>query len=998
VLIVGMSPPSALMAAPPAIAWRARPPASLPVIAEPAAAVEAMRAEVPVHVIVQLERTADAAGRGRLARAGVTLQAPLGGHAYFARLEPHRAAGAALLEGLRSVGPIDPELKIHPLVREGGWPAWASDDRGEEEMVAALVLCHRDVPAAAARAAAEAAGAVVRTGLAAVTGLVVELPLTAVATLAARDEVMWIEPPLPPLSTMNAENRRITQADLVQTAPYGLDGADVVAMVYDGGAALPTHLDFGGRLTVGDESNLSNHATHVCGTIGGDGAASGGSHRGMAPAATLLSYGFQFQGDSVFLYANPGDLENDYVRAIGVHGAVLANNSIGTNVAVNGFPCEMVGDYGITSAIIDAIVRGALGAPLRVVWAVGNERESGACGDAYGTVAPPAGAKNHLAVGAIDAADNAVTCFTSWGPLDDGRLKPDLCAPGCQSGGDSGVTSTTSSGSYAPLCGTSMAAPTVTGIAALLLQDLRQQHPHRADPSPALTKALLIHAAADLESPGPDYRTGFGLVQIRDTIDFVRDGGYVEASVDQDQAVGFIVDVEDVAVPLRVTLAWDDPPGTPNVTGSLVNDLDLLVTGPGGTFHPWTLDPAAADAPAVRAGPDRLNNVEQVVIDAPEPGRYVVTVTGFEVPAGPQPFALAAGPDLVGTVIGLPGPLPDPLEPGAARTVVVDVRSVGETVMPDSVTMHVRAGDGPFAPVPMTPAGPERYEAVLAAPEECGGEVAVYFTAVGSVSGAVAMPPDGAIAPSVLAVSRTVSALDDDFEIDLGWTVTSTPGLINGAWERGVPAGAGTRGDPLVDADGSGQCFLTDNAPGNSDVDGGGTTLTSPVLVQSLERPVVAYARWFSTVQGSNPFQDVMLVEVSDDGGASWRELETVGPAGPDSVGGWIERSFHLTALPGFDIAGPLRVRFTVTDTKPSSVVEAAIDAVRVTSAQCGVPCPADLDGDGRIDVDDLVALIQSWGPCPETSTPCADLDGDGIVGADDLVAMLLAWGDCTPP
>jgi subtilisin family serine protease len=190
----------------------------------------------------------------------------------------------------------------------------------------------------------------------------------------------------------------------------------------------------------------------------------------MAPGAEIVSYGFEQPGglQQGFLYTDPGDLEDDYTEAISLYGADLSNNSIGTNVASNGYPCDWTGNYGATGALIDEVVRGALGSPFRVVWANGNERGSSSCGTSYQTTAPPSCAKNSLTVGALNSNNDSVTSFTSWGPCDDGRLKPDVSAPGCQSNGDGGVTSCSSSGGYTVKCGTSMASPTAAGVSALL--------------------------------------------------------------------------------------------------------------------------------------------------------------------------------------------------------------------------------------------------------------------------------------------------------------------------------------------------------------------------------------------------------------------------------------------------------------------------------------------------------------------------------------------------
>src|SRR5690606_29030922 len=102
--------------------------------------------------------------------------------------------------------------------------------------------------------------------------------------LATDDDVRWIEPPLPPFSTCNDSNRVLTQTDVVNAAPYSLDGAEIDVLVYDGGSVI-NHPGLAGRVTVGDGSGASFHATHVAGTIGGTGAGENGNpHRGMAPA------------------------------------------------------------------------------------------------------------------------------------------------------------------------------------------------------------------------------------------------------------------------------------------------------------------------------------------------------------------------------------------------------------------------------------------------------------------------------------------------------------------------------------------------------------------------------------------------------------------------------------------------------------------------------------------------------------------------------------------
>lgn len=611
------------------------------------------------HVVVQFSAPLADSQRAKLREAGMSLLSYLGDNAYFASLSAERLDPDAIvnLGVLSSVSAVDSSTKLHPAFAAGDPPAWSIvspiEKDGGELVVAAYVAFHQDVSLVPdAERLCITYGATIRSRLDSIGVRVIELPFAAIQPLAGEDAVSWIEPPLPKFSGVNDDNRLRTGADTVQAPPYSLDGSGVTVLVYDGGTALASHGDFGGRLTARDGSGVADHATHVSGTIGGDGSGSGGTYRGMAPGVIIESYGFEYDGSGTFLYTNPGDIYADYDEAINTYGADISNNSIGTNTEPNGFDCAFQGDYGITSAVIDDIVRGGLGAPFRIVWANGNERQGSRCdvegyGDYYST-APPACAKNHITVGALNSNDDSVTTFTSWGPTDDGRIKPDISGPGCQSNGDAGVTSTSSSGGYTVKCGTSMASPTVCGLSALLLQDYRAQYPAEPDFRNSTLKTLLAHSAADVQNPGPDYMTGYGSVRIQAAIDLMRSGNFLEDTVSQGGVFSVLVLVSAGDPELKVTLAWDDVPGTPNVSPSLVNDLDLEVfDGVSTRYYPWTLDPLNPSANAVRTQGDHLNNIEQVVIDAPTPGVYRIDVRGFNVPSGPQPFSLTATPLLV---------------------------------------------------------------------------------------------------------------------------------------------------------------------------------------------------------------------------------------------------------------------------------------------------------------------------------------------------------------
>ena len=637
-----------------AISWRS-PPANLPLKAENASTPGFETDQQHVRrVVLRLNCAPTDRQRRELAAGGVTLLSPLGGNAFFARIDASHADSATLSQRqlIEDIQPIDAEVKLHPALSRGEPPGWlVAESTQSERVVGTYVMFHRDVDLESeAVPLMSLYGVVVLDVLESVNSLVVELPLTVVHDLATEDIVQWIEPAAPRLAEANDSSRALTQADQARVAPYNLDGAGVSVMVYDGGTARETHIDFGGRLTVRDAAGMTDHATHVAGIIGGGGAASSGVFSGMAPAVTIESYGFDWDATGIYLYSNPGDLESDYDDAINNHGVVIANNSIGSNTAIN-WDCDITGDYGVTSALIDAIVCGSLnaGEPFRVVWAAGNERVTDRCGDTWRTTAPPGGAKNPIVVGAINSNDESMTYFSSWGPVDDGRIKPDLVAPGCQSDGDGGVTSCSAAGDdeYTTKCGTSMAAPAVTGVCALLIQDYRAQFPGRTDPRNSTLKALLAHSARDLGAPGPDYKFGYGSVRVANAIDLVRDGAFAEHAVGQDESVAFEIVVAPGAPEFKVTLAWDDPPATLNVSRALVNDLDLRVYDPSSSrCYPWTLDPDSPAAPAVRIEEDHVNNIEQVLVADPAPGVWRIYVFGHDTPTGPQPFSICVTPSL----------------------------------------------------------------------------------------------------------------------------------------------------------------------------------------------------------------------------------------------------------------------------------------------------------------------------------------------------------------
>ncbi len=286
-----------------------------------------------------------------------------------------------------------------------------------------------------------------------------------------------------------------------------------------------------------------------------------------------------------------------------------------------------------------------------------------------------------------------------------------------------------------------------------------------------------------------------------------------------------------------------------------------------------------------------------------------------------------------------PDSLPGYMAPDTQTAVRVDIRDIGGVLTPGSARVLARIGNGgAFTSSMLTSLGGSSYEATLPA-ASCGSVIEYYFLAESASGSVTASPQDAPASVYAANVINIEPWMDDDMEADTGWTVGAPDDdATTGVWVRVDPNG--TDAQPEDDHTPSGtQCWVTgQGTPGGevwvNDVDGGKTTLLSPDYDLAGEDAAVSYWRWYSNDTGASPNADVFLVDISFDGGAEWANVETVGPTGSGTAGGWVYHDFRIG-----DFGVPtsqVQLRFVASDEGDGSLVEAAIDDLQIHRLTCG--------------------------------------------------------------
>ncbi len=572
---------------------------------------------------------------------------------FVARLSGAQLDELEALPFVQWVGRYRPDHKTHESLRVG--PGRVADDHPAVSVLMSPTASLAEVATVRGRFAKLQQESRLRFG----SVLRGELAPGQLQKLAESDSVLWIEP-APKMRLFDESTAKVVGGDGANRSTYTMDrrfyGSGVKVAVADSGlhtgTAAGTHPDLAGRVMIlppyGGLTNAADehgHGTHVAGIIAGDGAAGSVDAQGrwyglgVATGATIV---VQRIFDGIGRYYAPtsfAQLTRDALRA----GAIIGNNSWGSDAQ---------GRYDLSAHEFDSLVRDADiltngDQPYILEFSAGN------AGPGPQTISSPAVAKNVIATGAgqgprtefftYSAGVEVIADFSSRGPCEDGRIKPDVVAPGTwvsslrSAVGNPLNASQVIDGYYQYMGGTSQSGPHVSGAAAVFVQYYREILPDAGTPSPALVKAALIHSAVDMNPSGaasvPNLSEGWGRVDLTQIIStYPQTQEYLDQTerLSTGQIYERRIVVADTNSPLKITLVYTDVPGLPAAIPALVNDLDVELVAPDGRRYRGNQFEFGQSVPDAPNG-DSVNNVEGILLRSPLPGEYFIHVIARNV-------------------------------------------------------------------------------------------------------------------------------------------------------------------------------------------------------------------------------------------------------------------------------------------------------------------------------------------------------------------------------
>ena len=514
--------------------------------------------------------------------------------------------------------------------------------------------------------------------------------------IVAHPSVSYISP-LPILTLHNDQARINMGINTVENAFItGLNGSGQIVAVGDSGLD-GDHGDFTGRLagvtsvTPGDSSTADpsdGHGTHVACTVLGSGFRSNGGYQGVAPEAELYFQAME-DDDSGALYSyGINSMLNSAYNA----GARIHTNSWGSQSGFGGYSTQSEDADDRTSTWDQYWSYDG----MTVLFAAGNERDDG--------VSSPGTAKNVITVGGhknrYSGAPDEMYYWSSRGPTDDGRIKPDLVAPGdyvrsCKAQEASSAGGSWSNTWYMEYSGTSMATP-AAGSSALVREYLTEVIGRQA-PQGSLVKALLILGAKDMGARDiPNDDEGWGRIDlVQSLIPEGEVGIFVDdrSRIRSGEVVEYTFDVNSPGNEFKAVLTWSDYPGSSSSTVQLRNDLDLEVISPDGTTYKGNV---FTNGRSTQGGSkDSVNNVEVVALDSTSQGIWTIRVKDSQHGGSRtwQPFSIAVRGHNVNDLS------PDPTFVPDSMIVSTPIPQVGEEVQVTVSVKNLGAGSAIDFPV-----------------------------------------------------------------------------------------------------------------------------------------------------------------------------------------------------------------------------------------------------------------------------------------------------------
>jgi hypothetical protein len=567
-----------------------------------------------VQKLVQFQTIPTSEQKEQLRERGIILQDYVNGNAFTALIRSSANESLANDFPIRSIIDIQPEWKAESFF----WKRVDAAPMNEIEVTAAF---YKNVNASDIRGFVMSIGGTIeKTDLEKLHLFKIKITASKLRELAAWYGIRYISP-APNYTPLDVEANGADGIPKVN-APislggYNLNGDGVVIGIGDNSTAV-THIDIQDRVIDYNPAPYADHGLNTSSMAGSAGIVDPKA-AGVLPHATIVNHFYDF------VIANTGIIHDE-------HNVTITNNSYANYVNDTNFS----GLYDVYAQTLDEL---SLQYPdVLHVFAAGNDgfliRPS--YPDGYGTITggyQPA--KNNITV-SNNSKLHVNRYNSSRGPVNDGRLKPELSAIGNEV-----LVAKEIDGYMVIQGGTSMASPQGAGVAGLLTERYRQINGN-VNPRSDLLKALILNGTNDIGNTGPDFCFGFGFLNANRSREMLDSTRYQLNTIANNGQQSFNVTVPAGLAQFKVMLCWNDKEASLMSPVQLVNDLDVEVEEPNTTVHkPLILTTNRPDVLNLAVeGKDSLNNTEQVIVNNPPAGNYTIRIKGYDIPVGAQPYAV----------------------------------------------------------------------------------------------------------------------------------------------------------------------------------------------------------------------------------------------------------------------------------------------------------------------------------------------------------------------